>query len=80
MVLYLSDTSVKGVIRKNILEVELVDCILAMPSNLFYTVRIPCCIWILNRDKKQKGKTLFIDARNLGRMVTRKLRKLPTFS
>ncbi|MCI8964901.1 MAG: N-6 DNA methylase, partial [Clostridia bacterium] len=37
---------------------------------------IPCSIWILNRNKKQKGKTLFIDSRNLGTMVTRKLREL----
>lgn len=71
-----SDTSGEGDIRKNILEADLVDCILAMPSNLFYTVTIPCSIWILNRDKKQKGKTLFIDARNFGTMVTRKLREL----
>ena len=71
-----SDTSGEGDIRKNILEADLVDCILAMPSNLFYTVTIPCSIWILNRDKKQKGKTLFIDSRNLGTMVTRKLREL----
>ena len=71
-----SDTSGEGEIRKNILEADLVDCILAMPSNLFYTVTIPCSIWILNRNKKQKGKTLFIDARNLGKMVTRKLREL----
>ena len=71
-----SDTSGEGEIRKNILEADLVDCILAMPSNLFYTVTIPCSVWILNRDKKQKGKTLFIDARNLGHMVTRKLREL----
>lgn len=71
-----SDTSGEGDIRKNILEADLVDCILAMPSNLFYTVTVPCSIWILNRDKKQKGKTLFIDARNFGTMVTRKLREL----
>ena len=71
-----SDTSGEGDIRKNILEADLVDCILAMPSNLFYTVTIPCSVWIRNRDKKQKGKTLFIDARNLGTMVTRKLREL----
>ena len=65
-------------IRKNLIEKEadLVDCIISMPSNLFYTVTIPCSIWILNRNKKQKGKTLFIDARNLGTMVTRKLREL----
>jgi len=63
-------------IRKNLIEADLVDCILSMPSNLFYTVTIPCSIWILNRNKKQKGKTLFIDCRNLGTMVTRKLREL----
>ena len=63
-------------IRRNLIEADLVDCILSMPSNLFYTVTIPCSIWILNRNKKQKGKTLFIDARNLGTMVTRKLREL----
>lgn len=71
-----SDTSGEGEIRKNIIEADLVDCILAMPSNLFYTVTIPCSVWILNRDKKQKGRTLFIDARNMGTMVTRKLREL----
>ncbi len=65
-------------IRKNLIEGDLVDCILSMPANLFYTVTIPCSIWILNKNKnkKQKGKTLFIDARNLGTMVTRKLREL----
>ncbi len=71
-----SDTSGEGEIRKNILEADLVDCILAMPSNLFYTVTIPCSIWIINRNKKQIGKTLFIDAREMGNMVTRKLREL----
>lgn len=63
-------------IRKNIIEADLVDCILAMPSNLFYTVTIPCSIWIINRNKKQKGNTLFINASNMGNMVTRKLREL----
>ncbi len=63
-------------IRKNLIEADLVDCILSMPSNLFYTVTIPCSIWIINRNKKQKEKTLFLDARNLGTMVTRKLREL----
>ena len=71
-----SDTSGEGEIRKKILEADLVDCILAMPSNLFYTVTIPCSIWIINRNKKQTGKTLFIDAREMGNMVTRKLREL----
>ena len=63
-------------IRKNIIEADLVDCIIAMPSNLFYTVTIPCSIWIINRNKKQKGHTLFINALNMGTMVTRKLREL----
>lgn len=63
-------------IRKNIIEADLVDCIIAMPSNLFYTVTIPCSVWIINRNKKQKGNTLFINASNMGTMVTRKLREL----
>ena len=63
-------------IRKNLIENDLVDCIIAMPSNLFYTVTISCCVWILNRNKKQNGNTLFINASNLGTMVTRKLREL----
>lgn len=63
-------------IRKNLIENDLVDCILSMPSNLFYTVTVPCSIWIINRNKKQKGKTLFVNATNLGTMVTRRLREL----
>ena len=63
-------------IRKNIIEADLVDCIIAMPSNLFYTVTIPCSVWIINRNKKQKGHILFINASNMGTMVTRKLREL----
>lgn len=66
----------EGEIRKKIIDADLVDCIIAMPTNLFYTVTVPCSIWIINRNKKQKGHTLFIDARNLGTMVTRKLREL----
>lgn len=66
----------EGEIRKNIIEDDLVDCIIAMPANLFYTVTIPCSIWVLNRNKKQKGKTLFINAQEMGVMVTRKLREL----
>lgn len=65
-------------IREELLKNDLVDCIISMPSNLFYTVTIPCSIWILNKNKKQKGHTLFINATNLGTMVTRKLRELST--
>ena len=63
-------------IRKKIIDKDLVDCIITMPTNLFYTVTVPCSIWIINRNKKQKDKTLFINASNLGVMVTRRLREL----
>ena len=66
----------EGEIRKKLIENNLVDCIISMPTNLFYTVAVPCSIWIINRNKKQKGKTLFINATNLGTMVTRRLREL----
>lgn len=66
----------EGKIRKKIIESDLVDCIIAMPTNLFYTVAVPCSIWIISRNKKQKGKTLFINATDLGTMVTRRLREL----
>ncbi|MDB1954225.1 class I SAM-dependent DNA methyltransferase [Clostridium tertium] len=71
-----SNTSNEGEIRKNILEADLVDAIVALPDKLFYTTGIPVCIWFFNRDKKNKGKTLFIDARKMGTMVNRRLREL----
>lgn len=71
-----SNTSNEGEIRKNILEADLVDAIVALPDKLFYTTGIPVCIWFFNRNKKNKGETLFIDARKLGTMVSRKLREL----
>lgn len=71
-----SQSSGEGEIRKKIIEDDLVDCIIAMPPQLFYTTQIPVSLWFLARDKKQKGKTLFMDARNMGTMVTRKLREL----
>ena len=77
-----SNTSSEGEIRKNMVEDDLVDCIIAMPSNLFYSTGIPVCIWFLNRNKsnpkyrERNGETLFIDARKMGEMVTRKLREL----
>ena len=72
----LSSSGEEGKIRQKLIENNLVDCIIAMPSNLFYTVTVPCSIWIINRDKKQENKTLFINATNLGTMVTRRLREL----
>ena len=71
-----SQSGGEGEIRKNIVEADLVDCIVAMPTQLFYTTQIPVSLWFLNKGKKQKGKTLFIDARKMGTMVTRKLREL----
>ena len=66
----------EGDIRKGIIEDDLVEGIVAMPSQLFYTTQIPVSLWIINRDKSQKGKTLFIDARDMGKMVNRKLREM----
>ena len=71
-----SQTGGEGDIRRKIVEADLVEAVVAMPSQLFYTTQIPVCIWFINKAKKQKGKTLFIDARNMGNMVTRKLRVL----
>ena len=70
-----SQSGGEGEIRQNIVNADLVDCIVAMPSQLFYTTPIPVSLWFLSKNKKQKGKTLFIDARKLGTMVTRKLRE-----
>ena len=66
----------EGEIRKKLILNDLVDCIITMPNNLFYTVTVPCSIWIINRNKSQKGHTLFINAEGLGTMVTRRLREL----
>ncbi len=71
-----TNTSNEGEIRKNILNADLVDAIVALPDKLFYTTGIPVSIWVLNRNKKNKGKTLFIDGRKLGTMVNRRLREL----
>ena len=71
-----SQSSGEGKIRENIIKADLIECIVAMPPQLFYTTQIPVSLWFLNRNKPQKGKTLFIDARNFGTMVSRKLRQL----
>lgn len=70
-----SQSGGEGEIRKNIVNADLVDCIVAMPPQLFYTTQIPVSLWFLSKNKTQKGKTLFIDARKMGTMVTRKLRE-----
>lgn len=77
-----SNTSNEGQIRKNIVEADLVDCMVALPSQLFYNTMIPACLWFLSRDKrnhkfkKRAGQVLFIDARKLGTMVDRRHREL----
>lgn len=72
-----SQTGNEGEIRKNIIkEDDLVETIIALPTQLFYSTGIPVSLWFLNKDKKQKGKTLFIDARDMGKMVTRAHRDL----
>ena len=71
-----SQSGGEGTIRENILKADLVEGIVALPSQLFYTTGIPVSLWFLNRNKQQKDKVLFIDARNMGEMVSRRLREL----
>ncbi|MGO8805536.1 MAG: N-6 DNA methylase [Candidatus Bathyarchaeia archaeon] len=77
-----SNTSNEGEIRKNIIEADLVDCMIALPSQLFYNTMIPACLWFVARDKQnnkfrdRRGEVLFIDARKLGIMVDRRHREL----
>ncbi|KEI12505.1 N-6 DNA methylase [Clostridium novyi B str. ATCC 27606] len=78
-----SNTSNEGEIRKNLIESDLVDAIVALPDKLFYSTGIPVSLWILNRNKKDNPKCrsreneiLFIDARNLGEMIDRRHREL----
>ena len=77
-----SNQSGEGEIRKNLIESGLVDCMVALPGQLFYSTQIPACLWFLARDRPggksrdRHGEVLFIDARNLGRMVDRTHREL----
>lgn len=77
-----SNQSGEGDIRKTIIEADLVDCMVALPGQLFYSTQIPVCLWFLARNKRngrfrdRRGETLFIDARKLGTMATRVLREL----
>jgi type I restriction enzyme M protein len=77
-----SNQSGEGEIRKAIIEADLVDCMVAMPGQLFYSTQIPVCLWFLARNKKngrfrdRRGETLFIDARKLGTMADRVHREL----
>ena len=68
---------VEGKIREKIIEADLVDCIIAMPTNLFFTVTIPVCVWFFAKNKangrfrSRKGETLFIDARKIFTPISR---------
>ncbi len=79
-----SNQSGEGEIRKAIIEADLVDCMIALPGQLFYSTQIPVCLWFLTKNKtgskgrlrKRLGETLFIDARKLGSMIDRVHREL----
>lgn len=80
-----TNTSGEGLIRQKIIENDLVDCMIALPGQLFYTTPIPVCLWFLTKSKKadsvrnyrdRLGETLFIDARNMGAMIDRTHREL----
>lgn len=66
-----SQSGGEGEIRKKIVEADLVEAIVAMPTNLFYSVTIPVTLWFISRNKKNKGKTVFINAGKLGTMIDR---------
>ncbi|UZE93703.1 MAG: SAM-dependent DNA methyltransferase [Candidatus Pacearchaeota archaeon] len=77
-----SNTSNEGEIRKNIINADMVDCMIALPSQLFYNTMIPACLWFVTRDKKdskfrdRRNTVLFIDARNMGKMIDRRHKEL----
>jgi type I restriction enzyme M protein len=84
-----SNTSGEGEIRKKIIENDLVDCMIALPGQLFYTTQIPVCLWFMTKNKKassesdslgkrrnREGETLFIDAREMGSMINRTNKEL----
>jgi type I restriction enzyme M protein len=77
-----SSQSGEGEIRRSLIEADLVDCMVALPGQLFYSTQIPACLWFLARDRRngkfrdRRGHVLFIDARKLGRMADRTHREL----
>lgn len=72
-----TNTSNEGEIRKHIIESDIVDCMIALPGQLFYTTQIPVCLWFVARNKRngrfrnRSGETLFIDARKMGSLIDR---------
>lgn len=87
-----TNTKGEGAIRRKLLENDLVDCMIALPGQLFYTTQIPVCLWFITKNKKaqvveghtdsnhrnRQGETLFIDARNMGSMIDRTHKELTT--
>ena len=77
-----SNTSGEGEVRRRIIEADLVDCMVALPAQLFYATQIPACLWFLTRNKRdprfrdRRGHTLFIEARKLGVLIDRVHREL----
>ena len=85
-----SDISTEGEIRKNLIENDLVDCMVALPAQLFYNTQIPACLWFLARNKSngnpsagsgqrfrnRSNEILFIDAREMGAMISRRQKEL----
>jgi type I restriction enzyme M protein len=80
-----TNTSGEGAIRQKLVENDLVDCMIALPGQLFYTTQIPVCLWFLSKNKKadpergfrnREGETLFIDARKIGSMISRTQKEL----
>jgi type I restriction enzyme M protein len=77
-----SNTSGEGEIRTALIEADMVDCMVALPGQLFYSTQIPVCLWSLARSKKngrfrdRRGESLFIDARKMGTLVDRVQREL----
>ncbi len=77
-----SNQSGEGKIRKSLIEADLVDCMVALPGQLFYSTQIPACLWFLSRNRRngkyrnRHSKILFIDARKMGKMVDRTHREL----
>jgi len=78
-----SEIATEGEIRKAMIEADLVDCMVSLPSQLFYNTQIPACLWFLARNKTETTKfrnrtneVLFIDAREFGTMISRKQREL----
>lgn len=80
-----TNTTSEGAIRQKIIENDLVDCMIALPGQLFFTTQIPVCLWFISKNKKadasqefrdRRGETLFIDARKMGSLVDRVHREL----